>query len=102
MCTRVAGQREGGCTAVGPPFGAIPLCRLVKAGRSVSSHISVVGVATGELPVSGGRGSLRAFLLHPFSVPLELLRAGNAFFPCGKGWGFAAPLEIKGRNESGA
>lgn len=70
----------------GPPWA-----ELVRAGKSIST--SVVGVVTRDSAVSGGRGSLPAYLLHPLSILSELLRAGNYFFPCGKGWGVAALLK---------
>lgn len=68
----------GGC---GPVFGATPTGRVVRAGKSVST--SVPGVVTRDLAVPGGRGSLPPYLLHPLSIPSELLRVGNYIFPCG-------------------
>lgn len=71
-CGHGEGREMRGC---GPPFGATPRGRVVRAGKSVST--SVVRVVTRDLAVSGGRGSLPAYLLHSLSMPSELLRAGN-------------------------
>lgn len=84
--------REKERCGCGSPFGAAPMGRVVRAGKSVST--SGVGAVTRDMAVSGGTGSLPAHLLHPLSIPGELLRAGNYIFPCGKGWGIAAPLKL--------
>lgn len=84
------GRRKGDAW-LWTPLGATPTGRVVRAGKSIST--SVVGVVTRDSAVSGGRGSLPAYLFHPLSILSELLRAGNYFFPCGKGWRIAALLK---------
>lgn len=84
------GQGEGrGMRGCGPVFGATPMGRVVRAGKSVST--SVFRVVTRDLAVPGGRGFSPCL---PLSLPSGLLRVGNYIFPCGNSWGVAALLKL--------